>query len=192
MVSYVRPPVMRGTEASNEELVQSRSTGALTEDPMMSWRVRWPRWQGWAERKAGDATAWKNMAIFGIYLKFLGVSPIFVEERFDDIDVLKGLWGQTFWFWATVEWWCATTNYKVPLRTTKYCKVPIGTTKYCKPRQNFPYQMGVLEHTITRHFIMHSFCCFASRVGTDHFVPLCSCNHSVPTAVYVEVGPTKI
>ena len=44
MVSYVRPPVIRGTEASNEELVQSRSTGALTEDPMMSWRVRWPRW----------------------------------------------------------------------------------------------------------------------------------------------------
>ena len=62
-----------GSEASNEELVQSRSTGALTEDPMMSWRVRWPRWRGWAERKAGDETAWKNMAIFGIYVKFLGV-----------------------------------------------------------------------------------------------------------------------
>eukprot|EP00434_Breviolum_minutum_P035601 symbB.v1.2.031515.t1/scaffold3666.1/size52310/1 len=32
-------PLPSGPQASNEELVQSRSTGALTEDPMMSWRA---------------------------------------------------------------------------------------------------------------------------------------------------------
>ena len=35
-------------QASNEELVHSRSTGALTDDPMMSWRVREP----WGQKGA--------------------------------------------------------------------------------------------------------------------------------------------
>ena len=70
MVSYVRPPVIRGTEASNEELVQSRSTGALTEDPMMSWRVRWPRRRGLEGPKmmGRKEQRWRNGFKYGLFL----------------------------------------------------------------------------------------------------------------------------